>query len=65
MIFKLGSRVLNKHLDSYGQKKIIHYTNDPLCCIGFIDPLYLSFHATKRRVLFGQTGWDTTKDVSQ
>jgi hypothetical protein len=50
MIFKVCSRVMNEHLDSYGQKKIIHYTNDPLSCIRFVDFLHLSYHATKGRI---------------
>jgi hypothetical protein len=41
MSSELGSRV-TYHLDSYGQKKIIHYTNDDLYCIIFIDSLPLS-----------------------
>ena len=41
MTFILGSRI-TYHLDSYGQKKIIHYTNDHLYCIIFIDSLSLS-----------------------
>jgi hypothetical protein len=41
---ELCSRVMNHHLDSSLQKKIIHYTNDDLYCTLFIVALSFSDH---------------------
>jgi len=40
----LSPRVMNHHLDSYLQKKIIHYTNDDLYCVIFTYSLSFSYN---------------------
>jgi len=40
----LCSRVMNHHLDSSLQKKIIHYTNDDLYCSLFIGSISISYN---------------------
>jgi hypothetical protein len=53
MCSELSSGVMNHHLDSYLQKKIIHYTNDDLSCPIFTYDLSISYNERKGGVFGG------------